>query len=122
MFYYDNITNKGRFGIMFNISSKEPLSNIDYWSKTIKERNRCILNNQYSVIDGGIYTLGDTYIIGENHLEASKYLEEKYNLATSSEIALSYEKETEQKFKVQIWDSTDFAIDEVERKIKKIEN
>lgn len=108
----------GRFWIMFNISSKEPLSNTDYQSKTIKERNSYISNNQYSVIDGGIYTLGDTYIIGENHLEASKYLEEKYNLATSSEIALSYEKETEQKFKVQIWDSTDFSINKLKEKLK----
>ena len=103
---------------MFNISSKEPLSNTDYWSKTIKERNSYISNNQYSVIDGGIYTLGDTYIIGENHLEASKYLEEKYNLATSSENALSYEKETEQKFGVQIWDSTDFSINKLKEKLK----
>lgn len=103
---------------MFNISSKEPLSNTDYWSKTIKERNSYITNNQYSVIDGGIYTLGDTYIIGENHLEASKYLEEKYNLAISSESTLSYEKETEQKFGVQIWDSTDFSINKLKEKLK----
>ena len=64
----------------------------------------------------------DTYVIGENHKEAGKYLEKKYNHISSQKNGILLEKETEQKFDVQIWDSTDFAIDEVERKIKKIEN
>lgn len=37
-----------------NISSTRQLSDTEYWSKVIKERNKFILDNKYSVIDCGI--------------------------------------------------------------------
>lgn len=84
----------------------------------MKERNKFILDNKYSVIDCGIYSLGDTYVIGENHKDAGKYLEEKYNHISSQKNGILLEKETEQKFDVQIWDSTDFIIDNLKEKLK----
>ena len=108
---------KGGFGLCLIFHQKNHCQ-IQIIGQKQSKKETVISNNQYSVIDGGIYTLGDTYIIGENHLEASKYLEEKYNLAISSESTLSYEKETEQKFGVQIWDSTDFSINKLREKLK----
>lgn len=48
-----------------------------------------------------------------------EYLEEKYNHISSQKNGILLEKETEQKFDVQIWDSTDFIIDNLKEKIKK---
>lgn len=43
---------------------------------------------------------------------------EKYNHISSQKNGILLEKETEQKFDVQIWDSTDFIIDNLKEKLK----
>lgn len=90
-----------------------PVSDLTHQSALIKERNAYIKANKFSVAEGGFATFCDVYCIGENHIAAAKWLEVRLSNATTTETAIGYEKECEEKFDVQVWASHDFDITKI---------
>lgn len=82
-------------------------------SQLILRRNADLKNGDYTVIDCGNLNFGDVYIIGIAHKAASMALEqvlpscEDYRDLAEALIDLEY------LFNVQVWDSTEFNIQNV---------
>lgn len=89
------------------------ISDLEYESMLIKERNIYIKANKFSVAEGGFTTFYDAYCIGGRHKEAAEWLSEKLNYALNTEGAISLEKECEEKFDVQVWASHEFNISKI---------
>lgn len=86
------------------------ISDLEHESELIKERNTYIKANKFSVAEGSFVNFSDVYCIGENHVKAAKWLEARLLNTTTTETAIGYEKECEEKFDVQVWASHEFDI------------
>ncbi len=87
-----------------------PVSDLAHQSALIKERNTYIKANKFSVAEGGFANFSNVYCIGENHVEAAKWLEARLLNTTTTETAVGYERECEEKFDVQVWASHELDI------------
>ena len=94
-----------------NISVKN--RSFEELSEAIKERNTYIKSGKYTTIDGGRFIFGDCIIVGENHKDASMYLSHSLENCTSTEEAIDFQKDTEDIYDVQVWNSSDFNLQAV---------
>lgn len=97
-----------------NVSAGE--RTIEEKSACIKERNKEIKKENYSVIDGGFYSFGNLIIIGELHKEASIYLQHCAESVINTEELIEFEAETEEIYNVQVWSSLDFDVSTIIQK------
>ena len=94
-----------------NISVKN--RSFEELSEAIKERNTYIKSGKYTTIDGGRFIFGDCVIVGENHVDASIYLSNSLENCTSIEEAVDFQKDVENIYNVQVWNSSDFNLQAV---------
>jgi len=83
------------------------------YEKYIEKRDIDIKNENYEIIDGGLYSFGDFVIIGDNHFNAARYFSECLKESHSFEETILIQRKTEDVFDVQIWSVKDASINNI---------
>ena len=78
--------------------------------RCIRQRNKCIKEKKYSIVEGGIGNCNDLVVVGKDHKDAAEYLETCIVVSSDQEEQLTFKKRTEEIYDVQVWNATDFNL------------
>ena len=86
---------------------------VEYSSLAIKERNIYLKDGKFSVLDGGICSVGDIIVCGPDYESAAEYLKSFLLKCTDINDHVKQLVLTEELYDVQVWDTSDFNLERV---------